>query len=148
MAQSLHQVYGHIVFSTKERKPLISGGIEKELFAYLSGIVRDLGGMPLAINGMPDHVHLLVQASKKIADTDFMRQLKGSSSKWMQEQGEKEFRWQAGYGWFGVGSRDLEAAKEYVAKQKQHHCKEGFQEEYRRFLKHYGVEFHERYVWD
>ena len=148
MAQSLHQVHGHIVFSTKDRVALIHGGIEKQLHAYLGGIVRDLEASPIAINGMPDHVHLLIRASKKVADMEFIRQLKGSSSKWMGDQGVDGFRWQGGYGWFGVGARDIEAAKAYVDGQKEHHRKVSFQEEFRRFLDRYGVEYDERYVWE
>lgn len=91
MPQSLHQVYGHIVFSIKDRENTITGDIEQKLYAYLGGIIRDLKGAPVLINGMPDHVHLLVRASKSITDIDFMRQLKGSSSKWLNENGLNGF---------------------------------------------------------
>ena len=148
MAQSLHQVYGHIVFSTKSRLPLIHGEMEKDMYAYLGGIVRDLGASPVAINGMPDHVHLLIRTSKSIADMDFIRQVKGGSSKWLNERGEKGFRWQAGYGWFGVSARNLAQARSYVEQQKEHHKVLSFQDDFRQFLVRYGVEYDERYVWD
>ena len=148
MSQSLHQVYGHIVFSTKDRVASIHGEIEKELYAYLGGIIRDLDAVPVVINGMPDHVHLLIRASKKVADMEFLRQVKGSSSKWMSEQGIEGFKWQGGYGWFGVSAKDLPQAQRYVEKQKEHHRTVTFKEEFRKFLRQYRIEFDERYVWD
>lgn len=148
MPQSLHQVYGHIVFSIKDRENTITGDIEQKLYAYLGGIIRDLKGAPVLINGMPDHVHLLVRASKSITDIDFMRQLKGSSSKWLNENGLNGFRWQSGYGWFSVSAKDLPAARAYVEKQKEHHQEMTFKEEFRKFLTQYQVVYDERYVWD
>lgn len=118
MPQSLHQTYAHLVFSTKNRAPLITAEIETELYNYLGGIVRNLKATPIAINGMPDHVHLIIQSSKHTADTEFIRQLKGSSSKWMTEKGSLNFAWQAGYGWFSLSHKDLPAAIGYVEKKK------------------------------
>jgi len=148
MPQSLHQVYGHIVFSTKDRQDSIPSDIEKNLYSYLGGIIRDLQGHPIMINGMPDHVHVLVRTSKSVTDIEFMRQLKGSSSKWLNENGLSGFRWQSGYGWFSVSARDLPAAKKCVEKQKEHHQVMTFKEEFRKFLTQYKVEYDERYVWD
>lgn len=148
MGQSLHQAYAHLIFSTKDRQNLIHGEIEQKLYSYLGGIIRDLKASLLAVNGMPDHVHLLIRVNKNVADSEFMKQLKGSSSKWMSEQGEKGFQWQSGYGWFSVGPKDLDLAKGYLAKQKEHHKVTSFQDECRRFFKEYAVEFDERYVWD
>lgn len=104
----------------------------------------------IEINGMPDHVHLLIRESKSISDQDFMGKLKGNSSRWMNEtfsEGPK-FGWQAGYGWFSVSSKDVPVAAGYVRKQKAHHAKVTFQDEYRKLLRQYGVEFDERYVWE
>ena len=148
MPQSLHQVYSHIVFSTKDRAPNITGDIEKQLYAYMGGIIRDLKAEPVIINGMPDHVHVLIRSSKHVADTDFMRQLKGSSSKWMNQQRDEKFQWQAGYGWFGVSAKDLPAAKKYIKNQKQHHNSTPFKDEFRAFLNKYEISYDERYVWD
>ena len=148
MPQSLHQVYGHIVYSTKDRRPLIDGEMEPRLHSYLAGIVRDLGREAILIIGMPDHVHLLFRASKSVADQDFIRDLKGSSSKWMSEQGVKEFAWQKGYGWFSVSAKDLPVARRYVEEQKSHHAKVSFQDEFRKFLVKYKIGFDERYLWD
>jgi len=148
MPQSLHQVYGHIIFSTKDRAPLIDATIEPRLYAYLAGIVQQLGGDPLIINGVADHVHLLIRASKSVSDQDVMRDLKGSSSKWMGDQGFSDFKWQRGYGWFSISANDLPAARAYIENQKSHHAKTTFQDEFRKFLNQYHIEFDERYLWD
>ncbi|MGJ8698136.1 MAG: IS200/IS605 family transposase [Verrucomicrobiaceae bacterium] len=148
MGQSLHQAYAHIVFSTKDRRNQIHGEIESPLHAYLGGIARDLDTTLLAANGMPDHLHLLIRVNKNIADADFMKHLKGSSSKWMNDQGINGFQWQQGYGWFSLGHKDLTSATNYLAKQKEHHQTQTFQDEFRKFLKQYAIDFDERYVWD
>ncbi len=150
MAQSLHCTYGHIIFSTKNREPTIAGDIEPRLYEYMGGIVRGLKASLIEINGMPDHVHLLIRETKSVADQDFMGQLKGESSRWMNAtfSDRPHFKWQAGYGWFSVSPTDVEAARTYIQNQKEHHKKTTFQDEYRKFLKKYGVEFDERYVWD
>ncbi len=148
MGQSLHQSYTHLVFSTKDRQPLINGEIETELYAYLAGITRDLETTAIAINGMPDHVHLLLRTNKNIADAAFIKQLKGSSSKWMKEKGMSDFKWQGGYGWFSVSAQNLEQARGYLAKQKEHHKVVSFQDEFRSFLKKCEVEYDEKYVWE
>jgi REP element-mobilizing transposase RayT len=147
MGQSLHQVYGHIVFSTKDRKNLIISDIEPELYKYICGIIHDLDGRVISINGMPDHVHILFRASKKVADVDFIRQVKGSSSKWMNEK-VKGSSWQSGYGWFGVSARDLDKAIAYVENQKEHHKTISFQDELRRILTVYKIPYDEQYLWD
>ena len=112
------------------------------------GIIRDLKAEPVIINGMPDHVHVLVKSSKHVTDIDFIRQLKGSSSKWITDQGIKNFKWQGGYGWFGVSAKDLTVAKQYIEKQKQHHATATFQDEFKSFLTKYNIPYDERYVWD
>lgn len=150
MPQSLHRTFGHIVFSTKNREPFITGDLEPRLYEYLGGIVRNQNGTLVEINGMPDHVHLLLRESKSVADQDFMAQLKGDSSRWVNAtfSGRPRFSWQAGYGWFSVGPADVDAAAEYIRRQKEHHRVTTFQEEYRKFLERYGVDYDERYVWD
>lgn len=150
MAQSLHLKYSHLVFSTKNREPLITVDLESRLYEYLGGIVRDQGARLLEIGGMPDHLHLILRDSKSVTDIQFVKELKGGSSRWANESGELpgKFAWQAGYGWFSVGPPGLEAARTYVRSQKEHHERESFQDEFRKFLKRYQVEYDERYVWD
>ena len=150
MGQSLHVKYSHLVFSTKHRFPAISAELEPRLYSYLGGIVRDLGGHLVAVGGMPDHVHLIIRDAKQVSDVQMIKDIKGSSSKWINEGGmcPARFAWQAGYGWFSVSPRGVEAAQAYVANQKTHHQGESFQDEFRKFLSQYKVEYDERYVWD
>ena len=150
MSQSLHQKYGHLIFSTKNRDKLITRDIESRLYEYIGGIVHGMNGSIIEINGVEDHVHLLIRESKSVADQDFMGQLKGESSRWVNQTftDHAHFGWQAGYGWFSVAAKNLDAAVHYVQKQKEHHKTVSFQDEYRSFLQQYNVEYDERYVWD
>jgi putative transposase len=147
MGQSLHQVYGHLVFSTKDRRNLIGSEIEAELYQYICGMIRDLGSKVIVINGMPDHLHIIFRASKSVSDVEFIKQVKGSSSKWLGDK-VKDFRWQKGYGWFSVGAKDLDKAVAYVKGQKEHHKSLSFQDELRGILRTYDIDFDERYLWD
>ena len=124
------------------------------LFEYVGGIVRDLDGRLVAINGTTDHLHLLIRESKTVADMQFLKELKGSSSGWINENHSERFpenarfAWQRGYGWFSVSPSHVDAAATYIANQKTHHQRQSFQDEFRTFLEKYSVEFDERYVWD
>ncbi len=147
MGQSLHQVYGHIVFSTKDRKSLIKAEIETELYRYISGIVKSLNGQVIAINGMPDHIHIVIRVSKSESDVKVIQDIKGSSSKWMGDK-VKGFKWQSGYGWFSISPKDLDSAVAYVKRQKEHHKTTSFQDELRRILNTYRIPYEEKYLWD
>lgn len=129
---------------------MITGEVETRLFEYIGGVIRGANASLIEINGMPDHIHLLIRESKSIADQDFVGQLKGDSSRWINQTFEvmPKFQWQAGYGWFSVSPADLEVARNYIRGQKEHHTKVSFQDEYRQFLQKYEVEYDERYVWD
>lgn len=96
---------------------------------------------------MPDHVHIIVRVSKSVTDMKFMQEVKGSSSKWMNDK-IPEFKWQSGYGWFSVSPRDLDAAVQYVKNQKEHHKQTSFKDELRTILKTYNIPFDEKYLWD
>lgn len=129
---------------------MITADIESRLFEYIGGVVRGLNARLIKINGMPDHVHVLIRESKSVADQDFIGQLKGDSSRWVNQTfpEREQFNWQGGYGWFSVGPQDIDTASEYIRNQKSHHEKVSFQDEFRQFLKRYNVEYDERYVWD
>jgi REP element-mobilizing transposase RayT len=142
---SLHY---HIVFSTKHRAPIIAEPIRERLHAYLGGIIRNLDGVPEAIGGMGDHVHLLLGMRATTCLADVVRDVKAVSSRWMHEQiGLAEFSWQEGYGAFTVSASQREALREYVVRQEEHHRVRSFQEEYIELLKRSGVAFDERYLW-
>ena len=142
---SLHY---HLVFSTKDRAPLIVPAWRERLHAFLGGIVNQLDGTPEAIGGVADHVHLLIGLRATHCLADVMREVKAVSSRWVHDEiGERSFQWQVGYGAFTVGSPQCPAVREYIARQVQHHRVQTFQEEYIEFLKRGGVEYDERYLW-
>ena len=150
MAQTLVKLYVHIIFSTKHRADLILPEVEDELFAYLGGIANNNKSKLLVGGGTANHVHLLVSLSKNISLSEFVGDLKRDSSKWIKTKGDtsQNFHWQDGYGAFSVGYTQLDDVKKYIANQKEHHAKVSFEDEFRYFLKKYGVEYDERYVWD
>jgi len=142
---SLHY---HLIFSTKNRVAFIHKDWRGRLHAYMGGIINDMGGVPEMIGGMDDHVHLLVglRATHRLADV--LKDLKSSSSKWVPEELKKPlFSWQEGYGAFTVSASQIEAVKNYIANQEEHHRRKTFQEEYIEFLKQSDVEYDERYIW-
>lgn len=150
MGQSLVKNYVHIVFSTKHRQPLITSPVEAELHKYLGGICNKLDCQVLQVGGYTDHVHILCMLSKKIALMNLLEEVKSHSSKWIKTQGAdyKNFYWQDGYGAFSVNPMQVDRVIHYIATQHEHHQKQNFQDEYRKFLKSYKIEFDERYVWD
>jgi REP element-mobilizing transposase RayT len=138
----------HIVFSTKLRVPSIKPAIAEELHRYIAGIVRGEGGAPIAIGGMPDHVHLLIQLTPIVALADIMRQLKANSSKWMNERHPRtrKFGWQDGYAAFTVSESRISRVSKYIREQESHHRQIPFREELRALLLRHGVEFEEQYL--
>jgi putative transposase len=116
MAQSFTNLLYHIVFSTKNREPLISVEVESRLHAYLGGLVRGLEGIALEANGMPDHVHLLAKLSQNRAIKDVLRDLKADSSGWVHKTlpDQKSFGWQFGYSAFTVSESQIERVRQYI----------------------------------
>lgn len=141
-----HFLY-HIVFGTKDRIPLIAESWETELHKYLGGIIKNHGGEAIEINGMPDHVHLLVRLKPLPPFPDFMRELKAGSSKWAKRH-QPKFSWQRRYGGFTVSESASEAVRKYIRDQKEHHKHKSFEVEYKELLRLHNVEFDERYLWD
>jgi putative transposase len=148
MPQSFSSLHVHVVFSTKDRTPLLRPELASRLHPYLGGIARELACPAVAIGGMPDHVHMLVDLSRERTVADVVRTIKTNSSRWMhQELGERRFAWQTGHGAFAVSRSNLEDVKRYIADQPEHHRIRTFQEEFRMLLERHGVEFDERYLW-
>jgi len=150
MPQSLASVLVHLVFSTKHRQPFLRPEIESELHPYLATVFRNLECPTITMNGTEDHLHVLFRLGRKIALAAVVEEIKTSSSKWIKTKGSayKGFHWQNGYGAFSIGQSGVEALTKYIAKQKEHHRRTTFQDEFRSFLKKYGIEYDERYVWD
>ncbi|MCB0714158.1 MAG: transposase [Ignavibacteriae bacterium] len=115
--------------------------------SYLGGIIREEKGALLAAGGVSDHVHLLVRLSQHRAIMDILRVLKTNSSRWVRQTLKiGGFSWQTGYGAFTVSSSNLEKVRRYIARQKEHHRKVTFREEYVRFLEEYGVQYDPKYL--
>jgi len=151
MPQSLVQIYLHIIFSTKHRRPFLEDKkVRERTHAYLVGACRNLECPSLIVGGVADHVHLLTRHSKNITVADFLRELKRQSSKWVKtiDPVLSAFHWQNGYGAFSVSPSQVEVVKSYIAKQEEHHLRRSFKDEFRWICEKYGVEIDERYVWD
>ncbi|HEY7180062.1 MAG TPA: IS200/IS605 family transposase [Blastocatellia bacterium] len=147
MAESFTSLIYHIVFSTKNRQPLITGANQSRLYEYIGGTIRALGGIPIAINGTEDHVHLLAKLRPDKALSDVLRDLKANASGWMRDvlPDSKDFSWQRGYGAFTVSQSNVEKVRDYVARQKEHHQKKSFRDEFIEFLEANGIEYDEKY---
>ena len=149
MPQSLSLIYVHLVFSTKGRARIIPAGLQPRLHAYLAGAMNDIGCPAVNIGGMPDHVHLLFRLARTISLSDAVKTAKVESSKWKKDEGAvHDFAWQAGYGAFSVSASDVDDVTAYIANQEHHHRVRTFQDEFRRLLERYHVEYNEAYVWD
>jgi len=138
----------HLIFSTKDREPLITPEIRNDLFAYLGGIIRELKGTALIVNGTSDHVHLLVRIRPVHAVAQIARLVKANSSKWVHEKWNTRFAWQTGYGAFSVSESNVSVVSQYIAEQEEHHKKHTFQEEYVAFLRKNSIPYDERYIWE
>ena len=151
MSQSLVQIYIHLVFSTKDRRPFLQ---DKELreatHAYLAGIFKNLDSPALIIGGVEDHVHVSFRLGKQRKISDIVREVKRDSSTWVKEQYPvlSNFYWQSGYCAFSVSPTHLNSLAEYIQNQESRHEQVTFQEEFRRLCEKNGIEIDERYVWD
>ena len=147
MSSTYLSLHYHLVFSTKNRVPLIRDDIQESLHEYLGGTVRGLDAFPQAIGGVADHVHLLVGLKATHRLSDFLRELKKASSTWMQNQGnEPSFGWQDGYAAFTVSAPSSGGVKRYIANQAEHHRRKSFREELIELLQKAGIEYDERFL--
>jgi len=148
MPQSLSNVLIHLVFSTKDRLPLISESLKPDLHAYLASTSRKIGCECYRVGGVADHVHIALRMSRTLTLAKVVEELKSSSSRWAKSQGSAAFYWQSGYGVFSVSHRDKELLLDYIDRQAEHHRVITFQEEFRRLLEEHEIPFDEKYVWD
>jgi REP element-mobilizing transposase RayT len=150
MPQSYTCLHYHLIFSTKNRVPVIAAELEPRLYEYVGGIIRAHKGTLIAAGGMPDHVHLLCSLSKELALADALRLIKTNSSKWVHETfaDQQGFAWQAGYGAFAVSYSNLDSVKQYILQQKEHHHRLSYQEEFVTSLKRHNISFEEKYLWE
>ena len=149
MPQSFASIHLHIIFSTKDRAPMIDPDLAPRLFDYIGGIVRERGCKLIEAGGMPDHVHLLVSVNREVTVSGLVRDIKANSSAWVHEIFPgRLFAWQSGYGSFSVSQSLLPSAQAYIQNQTKHHATMSFQDQFLQLLRKHQIEFDERYVWD
>ena len=149
MPHSYSTLLTHVVFSTKDRMRFLDAQIRPDLFAYMGGIVREMGGAARIINGLEDHVHMLISLAADVAVSECLRVVKTNSSRWVHERfgNHRNFGWQSGYGAFSVSASNEKQVVKYIRYQERHHRRMTFQEEFITLLRRYGVAFDERYLW-
>ena len=150
MARTYTKLFYHIVFSTKNRNAYIAHSIENELHKYIVGILRNIDGTSLEINGMSDHVHILAVLPPKIALSDALRTIKSNSSKWVHETKPElaTFGWQDGFSAFTVSKSQVDPVWQNIRDQKSHHRERGYHAELTGLLQKHDVDYDEQYLWD
>jgi len=148
MANTFTQIHIQTVFAVQNRDCLITKIWSDELYKYISGIIRKQGHKLLAINGMPDHIHILFGMKPIQSLSDLLQDIKGDSSKWINDKKHVrgKFSWQEGYGAFSYGKSQLPQIIQYIENQEEHHKKKTFIEEYKSFLNDFEVDYDERYI--
>ena len=148
MPNTYTQIHIQVVFAVQNRDCIISTQWKDELYKYMTGIVQKNNHKLLGINGMPDHIHMLIGLRPTQSVSDLMQDIKGSSSKWINDKGflRSRFSWQEGYGAFSYSKSELTRVLTYIENQERHHAKKDFYTEYIQLLQVHGIEFDERYV--
>ena len=149
MGNTYTQLYIQIVFGVLNRKPIIHPNWESNLHKYITATITQLGHKPLAINGMPDHIHLFLGLKPTVAISELIKSVKVSSTNFVNENrfcaGEK-FAWQSGFGAFSYSKNDIDSVCKYISNQKEHHRKTTFEEEYKKMLIDWGISFEDKYL--
>jgi REP element-mobilizing transposase RayT len=148
MANTFTQIYIQFIFAVQNRSSLIQPEWEDELYKYITGIAQKNGHKLIAINGTANHVHIFVGYKPHQIIPDLMQDVKGSSSKWINEKRfvKGKFNWQEGYGAFSYSHSQIDQVLRYINDQKKHHKKTKFREEYILLLKKFNIQFEEKYV--
>jgi putative transposase len=150
MANTYTQLYAHVVFAVKGRDHVISPKWKENLFKYINGIITNKDQKLMVINGMPDHLHLLIGFNPDCRLSDLVRDIKANSSRWINENHfiAGRFEWQTGFGAFSIGQSQIDKTVKYILNQEEHHSRKTFKEEYIEFLIAYHVDYKQEYVFD
>lgn len=149
MASTFTSLSYHLVFSTKYRKPFLGDAVRDDTYGYIAGIIKNLDGHLIEIGGMSDHIHILTSCPPTIALSDFVRDIKANSSKWLHENKDLgRFAWQTGYGAFTVSASQIEVVRAYIRNQAEHHLRQSFEDEFRDILRRHGIAFEEKYLFE
>jgi putative transposase len=148
MPNTYTQIHIHAVFAVKARAGLIQSEWKNDLYKYIAGIIQNYNHKSLAINGMPDHIHILFGMRPNHSLSDLMQDIKSGSSGWINEQRlvKGRFEWQQGYGAFSYSKSQVPDVVAYIQNQEVHHAKKSLIEEYREFLIKFDIEYDERYI--
>lgn len=148
MANTYTQLYFHIVFAVKGRNNLIATSFKVELYKYITGIINNKNQKLMIINGVPNHIHLLIGTKPNCNLSDLIRGIKANSSRWVNENKYilGKFEWQRGFGAFTVSQSAINKVIVYIKNQEEHHKKKTFKEEYIGFLEAYEIPFEEKYI--
>lgn len=150
MAGTYSQIYIQIIFAVKGRQSLLGQQWRQDVFKYISGIITNKGQKAIIVNGVADHVHVLVGLKPTVALSDLVRDIKNNSSKYINEQRwlKSKFSWQEGYGAFSYSHSQIEKVYQYIANQEAHHSKKPFTAEYRLLLQKFGIDYQDKYLFD
>lgn len=143
MADNFHQIYIHVVFAVSHRESAIGWEWANRLYKYIGGVLSRHNNTPIAINGMPDHLHVLFGLHPANSLSETIQQIKQSSSYWINHNhlAKSRFRWQAGYAAFSYSRSQIGSVKSYIMNQQQHHLKQQFVDEFREMLEKFGEDF-------
>lgn len=148
MANTYTKLNIHIVFHVKSTGITIRQKNLGQVFAYIGGIIQNVGGYPITVGGITNHIHILATMPKTMSVSEFVQKIKANSSKWIKTIDEyyEDFAWQEGYGAFCVSPSLLKKTIRYIETQEQHHHEVSVRDEFIQFLKENGIEFDERYL--
>ncbi len=150
MANTYTQLYVHVVFAVKGRANIISQNWKEKLYQYITGIITNKNQKLMVINGMPDHLHILIGFKPDCILSDLIRDVKANASKWINENKfvMGKFEWQPGFGAFSVNQSQIKTVVHYIVNQEEHHKRKTFREEYIDFLKTYQIDFKDEYLFE
>ena len=150
MSNTYTQLYIQLVFAVKKRQNFIQPALEDELYKYITAVIQNDKHKMLAINGMPDHIHIFVGLNPAIAIADLVKDIKRATNNWMNDKEfiKEKFEWQTGYGAFSYGKSQIDQVCKYIANQKQHHATQSFKTEYTNLLTLFGVAFKDEYLFE
>ncbi len=150
MANTYTQLNIHLIFVVNGRDNLLKNAFRKELFKYISGILKESGQFPLAVNGYLDHVHAFFELNPKNSISEIARIVKSNSSKWINDKEflRTKFNWQKGYGAFSYSRSQRDSVIKYIVNQEDHHKKRSFKDEYLEFLTSFGIDYDEKYLFE
>jgi putative transposase len=150
MANTFTQIYIHIIFAILGRHSLIRKEQKVQIYKYITGIIQNKGNKLIAINGMPDHIHIFIGLNPSIKLSDLVKVIKTSSSDFIKSKNwyGGKFQWQEGYGAFSYSRSQIPNVARYIENQEQHHKKRTFKEEYIEMLRKFEIEFNEKYLFE